>query len=171
MLAERKDHTLSVNGLVHEAYLRLFPGNSDYHGADYKNRDHFYRLFSRAMKRTLIDHARNRNAFKRKSRKYRQPIQVALQVAGTSDEPATEMKQAIECLALVDQRLAQVIEMRYYSQLTVQEIADRFEVSTRTIDRDLKRARLLLFRALANEHLPPPALDRPRLDIPEPDVR
>ena len=149
MLSERNDHTLSVNGLIHETYLRLFSATGSW-----QNREHFYRIFSRTMKRTLIDYARNRNSLKREGRKNRLPINDALPVASSSHEPAYELKQAVEQLAAFDQRLAQVIELRYYHQMSIQEISKHLGISTRTVDRDLNRAKLLLFRSLIVEHVP-----------------
>ncbi len=149
MLTERNDHTLSVNELIHETYLRLFSTS-----ASWKNREHFYRMFSRTMKRTLIDYARNRNSLKREGRKNKLPIGEAVQVASPDNEPAMELKQAVEQLAVIDPRLAQVIELRFYKQHSIQEIAALLSVSTRTVDRDLTRAKFLLFRSLIVEHVP-----------------
>ncbi len=149
MLSERNDHTLSVNGLIHETYLRLFSSS-----ASWQNREHFYRSFSRTMKRTLIDYARNRNSLKREGRKNKLPIGDAIQVASEPETPAMELKLAVEQLAAFDARLAQVIEMRFFKQMSIQEIAKHMAVSTRTIDRDLNRAKLLLFRSLIAEHIP-----------------
>ncbi|MFK7847058.1 MAG: ECF-type sigma factor [Rhodothermales bacterium] len=149
MISERKDHTLSVNGLIHETYLRLFSST-----ASWKNREHFYRIFSRTMKRTLIDYARNRNSLKREGRKNRCTIDDAVQVASTTEEPALELKQAVEQLAAFNPRLAQVIELRFYKQMSIQEISKELSLSTRTVDRDLNRAKLLLFRSLIVDHLP-----------------
>ncbi|MEM8485740.1 MAG: ECF-type sigma factor [Bacteroidota bacterium] len=149
MLSERNDHTLSVNGLIHETYLRLFSSS-----ASWQNREHFYRSFSRTMKRTLIDYARNRNSLKREGRKNKLPIGDAVQVASEPETPAMELKLAVEQLAAFDARLAQVIEMRFFKQMSIQEIAKHMDVSTRTIDRDLNRAKLLLFRSLIAEHIP-----------------
>lgn len=149
MISERTDHTLSVNGLIHETYLRLFSST-----ASWKNREHFYRIFSRTMKRTLIDYARNRNSLKREGRKNRCTIDDAVQVASATEEPAFELKQAVEQLAAFNPRLAQIIELRFYKQMSIQEISKELSLSTRTVDRDLNRAKLLLFRSLIVDHLP-----------------
>lgn len=151
MLSERNDHTLSVNGLIHETYLRLFSTS-----ASWQNREHFYRIFSRTMKRTLIDYARTRNAAKREGRKNRLSIGEAVQVSDAPEEPAMELKMAVEKLAAFDQRLAHIIKLRFYQQLSIQEIAKQLSISTRTVDRDLKRAKLLLFRSLVVEYIPEP---------------
>lgn len=106
------------------------------------------------MKRTLIDYARTRNSLKREGRKHRCTIDEAVQVASTTEEPALELKQAVEQLAALDPRLAQVIELRFYKQMSIQEISKELSLSTRTVDRDLNRAKLLLFRSLIVDHLP-----------------
>ena len=150
MHAERPDHTLSVDGLVHETYLRLFPGQ-----VDVENREHFFRLFTRAMKRTLIDYARNRNALKRQGRKVCQSLNEALHVPEASPQHHEEdLKSAIDRLAQIDPRLAQVIELRFFQQMPIEEMATELQVSTRTIDRNLKRAKMLLFHALMAEYAP-----------------
>lgn len=151
MLAERNDHTLSVNGLIHETYLRLFSTS-----ASWQNREHFYRVFSRTMKRTLIDYARNRNAIKREGRKNRIAIGDTVQISSAPEAPALEMRMAVDKLAAYDQRLAQIVRYRYFNQMSIQEIARALSVSTRTIDRDLHRAKLLLFRSLITEYIPEP---------------
>ncbi len=106
------------------------------------------------MKRTLIDYARNRNAIKREGRKNRLSISEAVQVSDIPTEPALELRMAVEKLAEFDQRLAQIIELRFYNQLSIQEIANQLSISTRTVDRDLKRAKFLLFRSLIVEYIP-----------------
>ena len=150
MHTERSDHTLSVDGLVHETYLRLFSGPMDI-----ENREHFFRLYTRAMKRTLIDYARNRNAQKRQGQKQAQSLNEALHVPSVpTRQPEEELNSAVEKLAQINPRLSQVVHLRFYQQMAIEEIAHELNVSTRTVDRDLKRAKMLLFHALMNEYAP-----------------
>ena len=144
MHRERTDHLLSVDGLVHETYLRLFSGPMRVH-----SKEHFFRLFTRGMKRTLIDYARSRNSQKRQGSKFHQSISEALQVPDVSgSQPEEELKFAIERLSKTDIRLSRVIELRFFEQKSIREIASLFQVSTRTIDRDLKRAKKRLLKEL-----------------------
>ena len=150
MHSERNDHTLSIEGLVHETYLRLFSGSMQI-----QNKEHFFRLFTRAMKRTLIDYARNRNALKRQGDKFQRSINEAFDVpAPTATQPEEELRDAVDRLAQIDERLGRVIELRFFQQLSIEEMARQLDVSTRTVDRDLKRAKLLLFHTLAAELSP-----------------
>lgn len=149
MHTQRPDHTLSVNGLIHETYLRLFSTT-----ASWKDRAHFYRAFSRSMRHTLIDYARQQRATKRSGKKIRLSLGETIQISNTPGEPIWELQHAVEQLNKLNPRLAEMIELRFYKQMSIKEIAAHFEVSTRTVDRDLKRAKLLLFRTLIVDHLP-----------------
>ena len=153
MRTERQDHTLSINGLVHETYLRLFSGS-----VNVQNREHFFRLFTRAMKRTLIDYARNRNAQKRQGYRFHRSIDDIRHLPDpTGPVPYSDLEEALEQITRIDPRLGRVVQMKFFEQMTIEEMAERLDVSTRTVDRNLKRARLLLYHLLKTELSPVPA--------------
>ena len=153
--AEQGGHTLSTTGLVHETYLKL-AGES---GAQFGNRAHFFALAARAMRRILVDYARRHRAQKRAAMHGR----VSLSVLERSDlvltRPAaldlTEradllvaLDDAIRQLVEIDERLAQVVEYRFFVGLTEPETADLLGVTSRTVARDWVRARGWLLRHL-----------------------
>jgi RNA polymerase sigma factor (TIGR02999 family) len=138
---ERKDHTLQSTALVHEAFLRL-AGQSR---AQWQNREQFFAVAARLMRRVLVDHARARAAAKRGA----SPTRIALEDA---PEPAVQPDVdvlALDRLAAVDERQARVVELRYFGGLSAEEAAKLLEVSPATVARDWAMARAWLFRELS----------------------
>jgi RNA polymerase sigma factor (TIGR02999 family) len=145
MRSERPDHTLQPTALVHEAYLRLveqrnLPGES---------RAHFFGVAANVMRRILIDHARAHRANKRGGRDVKVPLEDAPSMAAENPEYLLEIDQALERLAAIDPRQAQVVELRFYGGLSVEETAEILGVGARTIDRDWRIARGWLRRQLS----------------------
>ncbi|GAB5520046.1 MAG: sigma-70 family RNA polymerase sigma factor [Rhodothermales bacterium] len=141
----RKSHsTFDTTALVHEAYLRLV----DQTRIEVRDRGHFLALASRAMRFVLIDYARRRNADKRGGGAVHQTLdrtQIAI------DEQAADLlalNEALERLGMRSERLARVVECRYFGGLSVEETADALQTSTRTVKRDWQKARLWLHREL-----------------------
>jgi RNA polymerase sigma-70 factor, ECF subfamily len=145
MRLERSNHTLQPTALAHEAYLRLVSSPR----LTVQDRAHFMVLAARAMRRVLTDHARRRRAAKRGE----DPVQVTL--SDLAETPRTvgvdELDQALESLALRDERKARVVELRFFGGLTVEEVADVLGVSAGTVKRDWTLARAWLYRELAGE--------------------
>jgi RNA polymerase sigma factor (TIGR02999 family) len=144
MRYERPDHTLQPTALVHEAYLRLIderqlPGES---------RAHFFGVAANVMRRILIDHARARRADKRGGREVKVPLDDALGIAERDPERLLEIDEALTRLAALDARQAQVVELRFYGGLSVEEAAEIMAVSPRTVDREWRIARGWLRRQL-----------------------
>jgi RNA polymerase sigma factor (TIGR02999 family) len=143
---ERADHTLNTTGLVHEAYLRLVEARRH----DWQNRAHFFGAAAQAMRRILIDYARARKAQKRKG------IQVNLALAedvrgdAVAVDHLLEIDDALQRLAEFDERLARVVECRYFAALTIQETAEALGVSHATVSNDWRMARAWLQRELAS---------------------
>ena len=137
--------TLSTTGLVHEAYLKLV----DQSRIAWRDRGHFFALASVAMRHVLVDRARARLTRKRDG--VRQ--QVALDddhVPGDNQpEALLELNDAIDRLAAAEPRLARVVECRFFGGLSEDETAEALGVTTRTVQRDWLKARMLLRRALA----------------------
>ena len=138
---ERPDHTLRPTDLLHEAYLRLCAQN-----AGFQNRDHFFGVASRLMRRVLVDHARARSAAKR-GKALR--VTLADDVAAASP-PADllELDAALDELFALDEREAQVVELRFFGGLTLQETARVLGISLATAKNDWAHAKAWLFARL-----------------------
>jgi len=149
MRRERREHTLQVTALVNEAFLRLTGARH----LRWQDRAHFLGIVARLMRRVLVDHARARGYQKRGGDVRR----VALdETALVSPSPAIELlalDRALEALAAVDVRKSQVIEMRFFGGLSVEETAEALHVSTDTVKRDWRLAKLWLLREFARGQL------------------
>ena len=149
---ERTDHTLDTSALVHEAYFRLTEGVV----ADWQDRNHFFAVASTAMRRVLIDHAKQRHAAKRGGASIRVDLdQLQLSAPGTAVDVDPESLLALEG-ALVKletrhQRQAKAIELRYFAGLTLEEAATVLGTSAPTVMRDLRFAEAWLARELTAE--------------------
>lgn len=141
---ERPDHTLQPTALVHEAYLRLV-GVQDLRLAD---RAHFLALAARAMRRILVDHARQRGAAKRAHGRQRVTLQDADAPSVDGGLEVLELDDALDKLQRIDQRAGQVAEMRLFGGLTVKEIAAALDISPRSVDGDWAMARMWLSREI-----------------------
>ena len=141
---ERPGHTIQRTALVNEAFVRLVSQQS----VDWRSRSHFFALASSLMRRILVDYARARTAQKRGGAAGAVPLD-AVDVAG-DDRAADllELDQALERLDHFDDRLARLVEYRFFGGLTYDEIAAVTGVSVPTVKRDWTRARTWLFRAL-----------------------
>jgi RNA polymerase sigma-70 factor (ECF subfamily) len=149
MAHERGGHTLQPTALVNEAFLRLI----DAREVRWQDRRHFLAIAARLMRRVLVDHARSRGYQKRGGSAVRVTFTEALAVA---PDPALDLDLvALDCalaeLARVDARKARVIELRFFGGLSVEETADVLHLSTDTIKRDWRLAKLWLLRALKGE--------------------
>ena len=149
--AQRAGHTLQTTALVHEAYLRLV--RQDGGGADWQGRAHFFGVAARAMRSILVDHARARRAAKRGGGA--QVISLGSPAAVAGGEGASEsevdviaLDQALARLAELDGRQAQVVELRYFGGLSIEETAQALGVSHATVEREWRTARLWLRREL-----------------------
>jgi len=137
--------TLSTTGLVHEAYLKLV----DHSRIAWRDRSHFFALASVAMRHVLVDRARARLALKREGVRHRITLDSELIAAPDQPEAMLQLSDAIERLAEVEPRMARVVDCRFFGGMNDEEIAKALEVTTRTVQRDWVKARMLLRRALA----------------------
>jgi RNA polymerase sigma factor (TIGR02999 family) len=140
---ERREHTLQPTALVHEAYLRL-AGQSDLHWED---RAHFVGIAARAMRWVLVDHARRRRVGKREGGL----VRVTLDDEHYGKAPDVEilaLDDALSALAKKDERLASIVEMRYFGGLTIAEAAEVLGVGTATVEREWRIAKAWLLREL-----------------------
>jgi len=141
---ERSDHTLQATALVHEAYLRLLGGAYP----SWNDRQHFFRAAAEAMRRILVEHARGRARVKRGGN----PVRVTLtDVASlTQQDPADvlALDSVIRRLEEQDPTAADIVRLRFFAGLSVEETAAMLDVSERTVKREWAYARAWLFHAL-----------------------
>lgn len=133
---ERPGHTLGTTGLVHETYLKLV----DQTRVEWRDRSHFYRVASWAMRRILVDYARRHRALRRGGGLERVPLDHDAPLADR-EEMLVALDEALERLAAANPRLCQVVECRYFGSLTEEETAEALGVSLRTVQRDWVKAR------------------------------
>ena len=136
--------TLSTTALVHEAYLKLV----DQSRAGWQDLAHFRALASLAMRHVLVDRARERSALKRGGGRRQITLDDEVMALEDQAEMLLQLNDALERLATVDPRLAQVVDCRFFGGLTEPETAEALGLTTRTVQRDWVKARVLLRRLL-----------------------
>jgi RNA polymerase sigma factor (TIGR02999 family) len=147
MSRERADHTLQATGLVHEAYLRLI-GNRE---CEWANRAHFFHAAGEAMRRILIDHARAKAGPRRGGGLRKLPLDV-VELATTEDsEQILALDEAISRLEQQDPGAAEVVRLRFYAGLSVEDVAKATNSSPRTVKREWAFARAYLLQALQDK--------------------
>lgn len=148
MRKERDGHTLNTSALVHEAYLKLvnYPPDNDWDG-----RHHFFGVAARAMRQILINYAKARNAQKRGGKMEVQPFQEEIYLTEEKAEELIHLEDALNQLEAMDERLARVVECRYFAGYTIEETADILNVSPATVKRNWTSARAWLFSRLNSE--------------------
>jgi len=147
MAGERRGHTLQPTALVNEAFLRLVDARS----VPWQDRAHFFGISARLMRRVLVDHARSRGYQKRGGGIQRVTLTDGLALAAERTLDLVALDRALEELATIDARKARVIELRFFGGLSVEETAEALHVSTDTIKRDWRLAKLWLLRQLEGE--------------------
>ncbi len=143
--SERPNHTLQPTALVHEAYLKLI----DQTRVQWQGRTHFFAIGAQIIRRILVDHARQHKRRKRGGGAARVTLDDAVALAPQRDEEILALDEALERLAKLDPRQAQVVEMRFFGGLSVKEVAEQLKVSTRTVEGDWTMARAWLLRELS----------------------
>ena len=147
MSRERPGHTLQTTALLDDAYLQLAgETHSQWH-----NRAHFFAVAAQLMRRIMIDHARQRQALKRGGAAVKVTLDESLVAAETRAVELLALDEALEKLAAFDPRKAEVVEMRYFGGLTMEEIAEVQKIHVNTVARDWRIARAWLFAALSGE--------------------
>lgn len=144
MRDERPDHVLQTTALINEAYLRLI----DINRVRWQSRAHFFAISARVMRRILVDAARERDARKRGGEISHVVFDEALIPAPERDANLVALDAALEALARADPRKSQVVELRYFGGLSVEETAEVLGVSVETVARDWRLAKLWLLREL-----------------------
>jgi RNA polymerase sigma factor (TIGR02999 family) len=142
---ERDAHTLQTTALINELYLRLL----DLKLIDWQNRAHFFALCARQMRRILTDQARARRSHKRGDGTNAISLDEALAVSPEPSADLVALDDALNQLAKVDERKSQVVELRFFGGLSVEETAEALKVSPETVARDWRLAKAWLMRALS----------------------
>jgi RNA polymerase sigma factor (TIGR02999 family) len=143
MQGERPGHSLQTTALVNEAYTRLV----DYKRMQWQDRAHFFAVSAQLMRRILVEHARRHN-LKRGAGVQHVSLDEAAFVGGDEDADLLALDDAMNELARLDQRKVQVVEMRFFGGLSVEETAEVLKISTVTVKRDWRAARTWLYREL-----------------------
>ena len=143
MNRERSDHSLQATALVNEAYMRLV----DYNRMKWQNRAHFFAVSAQLMRRILVDHARSQNA-KRGGGVEHVALEEAAIVGGEQVLALPALDDALNALSRLDPRKVQVVEMRFFGGLSVEETAEVLKVSRVTVMRDWSIAKAWLYREL-----------------------
>jgi len=139
-IREQSNHTLSTTGLVHEAYLKIIRQNN----RDYQNRAHFYAIISTCMRRVILELARSRNAHKRGSGARKVELQDHFLISENDAEQILSVNDALDKLSEFDERLAEVVECRYFGGMKLEEIAEAMDCSLSTVKRDWRLAKTWL---------------------------
>jgi RNA polymerase sigma factor (TIGR02999 family) len=143
---ERAHHTLNATALVHEAYMRLVGDTA----GGWENRAHFFGAAARAMRQVLIDYARKRGRAKRGGDQPRIPLNVVDLAVEAPVEDVLAVDRAVEKLAAKDPRMAEVVQLRFYAGLSVEETAAALGMSERTVRREWSLARAWMMRELGD---------------------
>jgi RNA polymerase sigma factor (TIGR02999 family) len=147
MATERPNHTLQATALVNEAYVRLV----DTREVSWQDRAHFFALCARAMREILIDHARARASAKRGGGEVALELDEGLIAVKSPEANLLELDDALKRLAELDPRKSQVVELRYFGGLSLEETAETLKVSTKTVQRDWNLARGWLYQELSGK--------------------
>jgi RNA polymerase sigma factor (TIGR02999 family) len=141
---EQPGLSLQTTDLIHEAYLRLI--NQQH--VEWQNRLHFFAIAAKVMRRILVDHARSRRAAKRGGSAIRLPLEEAMAVLPGQDLDFVALDEALARLSEIDVQQSQIVELRFFSGLSVEQTAKVLDVSERTVKRDWNVAKAWLRREL-----------------------
>lgn len=148
MSRERPGHTLQTTILVNDAYMQLAEQN-----ANWQNRAHFFAIAAQLMRRIMVDHARQRQALKRGGGALKVTLDEFAHAAESRAVELLALDEALEKLARFDKRKADVVEMRYFGGLSMEEIAEVQKVHLSTVTREWRAARAWLFATLSGEKM------------------
>lgn len=142
---ERQGHTLQTTALIHEAYLKLI----DQRAVNWQSRTHFFAIAAQLMRRILVDHARTKNREKRGGDFLIMPLEEAALIAGNEKSvDLIALDQALNRLAEIDEQQARIVELRYFSGLTLEDTAEALKISRSTVVQDWNMAKAWLHREL-----------------------
>lgn len=144
---ERVGHTLQATALVHEAYVKLI----DQDRAQWHNRAQFFGVAAQLMRRILVDHARTKKRDKRGGSDIRVSLTGVQVLAKDREIDVVALDEALDRLAQLDEQQSRIVELRFFSGLTVEETAEALSISPATVKRDWSMAKAWLHRELSSE--------------------
>ena len=144
MARERPDHTLQATALVNEAYVRLM----DLNRIRWQDRAHFFAMSARVMRRILVDFARARRNDKRGGNAARVSLDEALLVSKEAGRDLVALDEALTALAVGHPRKSEIVELRFFGGLSLEETAEALHLSVATVQRDWRFAKLWLLSEL-----------------------
>ena len=144
---ERPGHTLETTALIHEAYVRLV----DQRHVQWQNRAHFFGIAAQLMRRILVDHARTKKRVKRGGSDIKVSLADANIAVKGQDLDVVALDEALERLARIDEQQSRVVELRFFSGLSVEETAEVLGISKATVKRDWSMAKAWLHRELTGD--------------------
>jgi RNA polymerase sigma factor (TIGR02999 family) len=151
MRRERPGRSLQTTALVHEAYMRLV----DQRAVERQNRNHFFGIAAQLMRRILVDHARQHRAAKRGGPELDlAPLDGVEAALGTAEVDLVALDQALTRLAALDEQQSRIVELRFFSGLSVEEAAEALNISERTVKRDWRAAKAWLRAQLERGNAP-----------------
>ena len=145
MRQERPDHTLQATALINEVYLRLI----DWHNVRWRDRAHFFGVSAQLMRRVLVDHARHHHVAKRGGDRVKVNLEDRAVVAPERPADLVAIDDALTRLAVLDPRKSQIVELRFFGGLGVEETAEVVKISPRTVKREWSLARAWLYAELS----------------------
>jgi RNA polymerase sigma factor (TIGR02999 family) len=147
MSRERAGHTLQTTAILNEAYLRLVDNTKPV----WQGRTHFIAAAAQIMRHIMVDHARKHQSLKRGGGALKVTLDEAALVTETRSEELLDLDEALERLAAQDARKSQIVELRYFGGLTVEETAEFLKLSLRTVEREWTAAKAWLYRELSEK--------------------
>ncbi len=144
---EQAGHTLQTTALIHEAYVRLV----DQRNVQWQNRAHFFGIAAQMMRRILVDHARTKKRAKRGGSDIKVSLDDAAVAVKGQDLDVVAVDEALSRLAKIDEQQSRVVELRFFSGLTVEETAEVMGISPATVKRDWSMAKAWLHRELSGD--------------------
>jgi len=143
---EYRNHTLQTTELVHEAYIKMV-GNEN---INWQNRAHFFGIAAQSMRQILVDHARKRKSLKRGEGKSNISLEDAFEISEKSDEQIIALDEALNKLETFEERPGKIVELRYFSGLTIEETAEALDIPPATAKRDWNFAKAWLYREISS---------------------
>ncbi|MFL6448698.1 MAG: sigma-70 family RNA polymerase sigma factor [Bryobacteraceae bacterium] len=146
MSRQNPAHTLQATALIHEAYVRLAANSTK----DWENRAHFFGIAAKSMRHVLVDHARAHHRAKRGGEKHTVPLDEGVVVSGERLAEIVALDDALTDLSKLHPRQSEVVELKYFGGLSLEETAQVLKVSPETVTRHWRAAKAWLYRALSS---------------------
>ncbi|MFY9226205.1 MAG: sigma-70 family RNA polymerase sigma factor [Blastocatellia bacterium] len=146
LYGERHEHTLQATALINEAYIRLV----DQKQVQWQNRAHFFGVAAQLMRRILVDYARTRNAAKRDGQRHKLSLDDVINLSEEHDKNLVALDEALERLAKLQPQRSQIVELRFFGGMTIEETASVLNVSIDTVKAEWRLAKAWLYREISN---------------------